>query len=37
MQIKDIAESLNFISQSAFGKYFRQQLGISPAAYRKKK
>ena len=35
MSIKEIADSLNFISQSAFGKYFRQQLGISPNAYRK--
>ena len=35
LSIKEIAATLNFASQSAFGKYFRQQLGISPKAYRR--
>lgn len=34
LSIKEIAGALNFSTQSAFGKYFRQQLGISPKAYR---
>lgn len=33
--IQDIARLLNFPSQSAFGKYFRGQTGISPLVYRK--
>ena len=35
MTIKEIAYNLNFPSQSAFGKYFRQQIGVSPKKYRK--
>lgn len=35
VSIKEIAYNLNFLTQSAFGKYFRQQLGIGPKAYRK--
>lgn len=34
ISIKEIAYSLNFITQSAFGKYFKQQLGIGPKEYR---
>lgn len=34
ISIKEIAYSLNFITQSAFGKYFKQQMGMSPKAYR---
>lgn len=32
--IQQIARFLNFPTQSAFGKYFRQQTGINPRAYR---
>lgn len=35
LSIQEIAYRLNFTSQSAFGKYFKQQTGISPKAYRK--
>lgn len=34
--IKEIAIRLNFPSQSFFGKYFKQYVGISPKNYRKK-
>ncbi len=34
ISIKEIAYSLNFLTQSAFGKYFKQQTGIGPKAYR---
>lgn len=37
MTVQEIAYSLNFPTQSAFGKYFRQQLGISPKQYRQNK
>lgn len=32
--IQEIAYKLNFTSQSAFGKYFKQQTGLSPKQYR---
>lgn len=32
--ISEIAYRLNFPSQSAFGKYFKQQTGVGPKAYR---
>lgn len=32
--IQQIAYRLHFVTQSAFGKYFKQQTGISPKAYR---
>lgn len=32
--IKEIAEELNFGSQSSLGKFFREHVGISPSAYR---
>ena len=35
--IQQIAEDLNFSSQSFFGKYFRQYTGMSPQAFRKDK
>ena len=34
-QIKEIADQLNFPTQSFFGKYFKQYVGISPKEYRK--
>lgn len=34
ISIKEIAYSLNFATQSAFGKYFKQQIGIGPKEYR---
>lgn len=34
MNIQEIAYTLNFPTQSAFGKYFKQLLGISPKQYR---
>lgn len=34
LSIKEIAGELNFSSQSAFGKFFKKQTGISPYAYR---
>lgn len=34
MTIQEVSYKLNFPSQSAFGKYFRQQTGMSPKRYR---
>lgn len=34
ISIQEIAYKLNFPSQSAFGKYFKQQVGIGPKQYR---
>ena len=34
MTVQEIAYSLNFPTQSAFGKYFKQQAGCSPKNYR---
>lgn len=34
MTIQQIADELNFASQSAFGKYFKKNVGISPKDYR---
>ena len=34
LSIKEISESLNFPSQSFFGKYFKRIAGVSPAQYR---
>lgn len=36
MSVQEIAYALNFPTQSAFGKYFKQQVGISPRQYRNK-
>lgn len=35
MTVSQIADSLNFESQSLFGKYFHRVVGMSPLAYRK--
>ncbi len=37
LSIKEIADQLNFPTQSFFGKYFKQYVGISPKEYRKNK
>ena len=34
MSIQEIAYHLNFSTQSFFGKYFKQYVGISPTEYR---
>jgi AraC-like DNA-binding protein len=34
MSIQEVAERLNFVSQSFFGKYFKQRTGISPSRYK---
>lgn len=34
MNVQEIAYALNFPTQSAFGKYFKQQSGMSPKQYR---
>lgn len=34
LSVSEIAYQLNFPSQSAFGKYFKQQTGVGPKAYR---
>ena len=36
LSIKEIAAKLNFPTQSFFGKYFKQYVGISPKEYRNK-
>ena len=35
LSIKEIADQLNFPTQSFFGKYFKQYVGVSPKEYRK--
>ena len=34
MSVQEVAYALNFPTQSAFGKYFRHLLGMSPKQYR---
>ncbi|MDO4757836.1 MAG: helix-turn-helix domain-containing protein [Rikenellaceae bacterium] len=34
LSIQDIAQKLNFSSQSFFGKYFKQHTGVSPSRYK---
>jgi AraC-like DNA-binding protein len=34
LSILDVSQRLNFVSQSFFGKYFKQRVGISPSRYR---
>jgi AraC-like DNA-binding protein len=34
MTIQQIADELNFPSQSVFGKYFKRVTGVSPREYR---
>ncbi|WMI96403.1 helix-turn-helix domain-containing protein [Bacteroides fragilis] len=36
LSIKEIADQLNFPTQSFFGKYFKQYVGVSPKEYRNK-
>ncbi len=36
ISIKEIADKLNFPTQTFFGKYFKQYVGISPKEYRKR-
>lgn len=36
-KISEISEDMNFPSQSFLGKYFRENVGMSPSEYRKKK
>jgi len=37
MSIQEVAYALNFPNQSFFGKYFKQQTGMSPSAYKMQK
>ena len=37
LSIKEIANQLNFPTQSFFGKYFKQYVGVSPKEYRKER
>ena len=34
LSIQEIAYKLNFVTQSAFGKYFKLQTGMGPKFYR---
>ena len=34
ISIQEVAERLNFVSQSFFGKYFKQRTGVSPSRYK---
>lgn len=34
MTVQEVAYALNFPTQSAFGKYFKQQVGVGPKRYR---
>jgi AraC-like DNA-binding protein len=34
MSIQEISTKLNFSSQSFFGKYFKQRVGVSPSRYK---
>lgn len=34
LSIQQVAEQMNFVSQSFFGKYFKQRTGISPSRYK---
>ena len=34
VSIQEVAERLNFVSQSFFGKYFKQRTGVSPSRYK---
>ena len=35
MNIKEIAEALNFPNQSFLGKFFKEHVGMSPSEYRR--
>ncbi|MBF1605860.1 MAG: AraC family transcriptional regulator, partial [Prevotella shahii] len=34
--VKEIAKELNFPNQSFLGKFFKEQVGLSPSQYRKR-
>ena len=34
VSIQEVSEQLNFVSQSFFGKYFKQRTGVSPSRYK---
>ena len=34
LSIQEISNKLNFASQSFFGKYFKQRVGVSPSRYK---
>jgi len=34
LSIQEISSKLNFASQSFFGKYFKQRVGVSPSRYK---
>lgn len=34
LSIQEVADQLNFVSQSFFGKYFKQRVGISPSRFK---
>lgn len=34
LSILEVSEQLNFVSQSFFGKYFKQRVGVSPSRYK---
>ena len=34
VSIQEVSERLNFVSQSFFGKYFKQRTGVSPSRYK---
>jgi AraC-like DNA-binding protein len=34
VSVQDVAKMLNFTSQSFFGKYFKQRVGVSPSRYK---
>lgn len=35
LSVQQVAEMLGFSDQSAFGKFFKRECGVSPAQYRK--
>lgn len=37
MSVLEVSEHLNFVSQSFFGKYFKQRTGVSPSRYKSQK
>ena len=36
LSVQQVAEMLGFSDQSAFGKFFKRECGVSPAQYRKR-
>ena len=37
MEVKEIADTLGFSDQSAFGKFFAKKTGLSPLKYRQER